>query len=70
MMHQIYHIWIHSLSTLHFWNSFSRYHFCIYMCSQYLPHIHPRIPFLYCLPTPIGNTPLAGHVPPSHSLIL
>jgi hypothetical protein len=59
-IYQIYHSWIHplyhfplSLFSHQFWNSFNRFHFSTYVCTQYLHHIHPHTPFPHFLPLPL-----------------
>jgi hypothetical protein len=52
-----YHTWILLLHDSHLswlphsWNSFNTYYFLLtYMCTRYLFHSHPPIPFPYLLP--------------------
>jgi hypothetical protein len=74
-MYQLYHVWIHpfhcsqSSPYPHSWNSYNRYHYCIYMhvVHLFLHCIHPPTPFpCHLSPSPPG----AGPVPSSCSLIL
>jgi hypothetical protein len=61
------------IPSLHFWNSFNRYHFsCTYMCTQYLHYIHPPTPYLHLLPPslPLVPIPQTRSVLPSCSPIL
>jgi hypothetical protein len=64
-MYEIYHTWIHpfncSLSSRppNSWNSFNRYHFCIYIHVYTLfASYSPSYPFPYHLSLPIGVNPL------------